>query len=253
MFDAQRFEKDGQSPSTPLCEPVPDTLGERLTAARLRNNWSLDDAVDATKIRIDFLRALESDDWAALPGRAYGVGFVKTYAQALGLDAEAAAQHYREAMRPHAAGMERLTPVDRPAIRAPRSALAFALAALGVLGLAVWRPDAQANYRYPPTPAPSSDYRAWLAPEPSAALDEKITLKAHVRAFLEAQDAAGRLVFRGDLQAGEAFAAEPGVRVNVENAGAFEMVVSGVSRGRLGPAGVPLTEVRLDRVAEGAP
>ena len=49
----------------------------------------------ALKIRKDHLEALEEDRIEALPGRTYAVGFVRTYADYLGLDAPQAVERFK--------------------------------------------------------------------------------------------------------------------------------------------------------------
>jgi cytoskeleton protein RodZ len=48
-----------------------------------------------TKIRAKYLRALENEEWGLLPGPTFVKSFLRTYAQALGLDAKALVEEYR--------------------------------------------------------------------------------------------------------------------------------------------------------------
>ena len=48
-----------------------------------------------TKIRAKYLRALENEEWDLLPGPTFVRSFLRTYAQALGLDAKALIDEYR--------------------------------------------------------------------------------------------------------------------------------------------------------------
>ena len=61
-------------------------IGSTLRGARRRRKIELSEVEAATKIRAGFLRAIEDEDWEALPGDAYARGFVRTYAGFLGLD-----------------------------------------------------------------------------------------------------------------------------------------------------------------------
>jgi cytoskeletal protein RodZ len=75
-----------------------DPLGERLVAAREAKGIDLLRAERETKIRRAYLAALERGDYASLPGGVYVRGFLRNYAQYLGLDSdEAVAQWHREA------------------------------------------------------------------------------------------------------------------------------------------------------------
>ena len=70
-------------------------IGEVLKQARARTGLEMRTVEERTKIRIKYLRALEDEEWDALPNSAYAKGFLRTYAQLLGLDGEALADAYR--------------------------------------------------------------------------------------------------------------------------------------------------------------
>lgn len=63
-----------------------ETVGQDLRAARLRRGDDLAAVSKALKICKDHLEAMEEDRLEALPGRAYAIGFVRSYADYLGLD-----------------------------------------------------------------------------------------------------------------------------------------------------------------------
>jgi len=63
-----------------------ETVGQDLRAARLRRGDDLASISRVLKIRREHLEALEEDRFEALPGRTYAVGFVRSYADFLGLD-----------------------------------------------------------------------------------------------------------------------------------------------------------------------
>lgn len=63
-----------------------ETVGQDLRAARLRRGDDLATVSKTLKIRKDHLEALEEDRLDALPGRTYAVGFVRSYADYLGLE-----------------------------------------------------------------------------------------------------------------------------------------------------------------------
>jgi cytoskeleton protein RodZ len=63
-----------------------ETVGQDLRAARLRRGDDLATVSKVLKIRKDHLEAIEEDRLDALPGRTYAVGFVRSYADYLGLD-----------------------------------------------------------------------------------------------------------------------------------------------------------------------
>jgi hypothetical protein len=70
-------------------------IGQVLSDARERAGLDIRDVEEQTKIRVKYLHALEDEDWGTLPSPAYAKGFLRTYAQLLGLDAEALVDEFR--------------------------------------------------------------------------------------------------------------------------------------------------------------
>src|SRR5471032_422829 len=62
------------------------TVGKQLQEARLAKNWTPELAARETKIKVDRLRDLETDNYSNFTSPTYARGFVRTYARALGLD-----------------------------------------------------------------------------------------------------------------------------------------------------------------------
>ena len=77
-------------------------IGGTLRDAREAAGASLDDISALLKIRSDHLQALEEDDFERLPGSVYAIGFIRTYATHLGLNAGELIERYKEAVSvPH--------------------------------------------------------------------------------------------------------------------------------------------------------
>jgi Helix-turn-helix domain len=93
-------------------------IGYSLRAARERQGIGLPEAELATKIRAKYLRALEEEDFDALPADTYARGFLRTYADYLGLDGEIYVDEY--ASRFHNAEWEDEPRVARARPRRPR-------------------------------------------------------------------------------------------------------------------------------------
>lgn len=75
---------------------VVSDLGQQLREARLARGLSLDDIQEMTKIRKRYLEAIESGDYKVLPGSFYVRAFIKTYAEAVGVDAEELLAEHRQ-------------------------------------------------------------------------------------------------------------------------------------------------------------
>jgi cytoskeleton protein RodZ len=63
-------------------------VGQLLQEARQQKGVSLEQVEEATRIRQKFLKALEEEEYTALPAEAYVKGFLRNYALYLGLDPE---------------------------------------------------------------------------------------------------------------------------------------------------------------------
>lgn len=68
-------------------EKKPETLGEMLRFAREKNKLKLSDIAQKLRIKEVYLEALEQGHYYVFPGLVYGIGFLRTYAQFLELDA----------------------------------------------------------------------------------------------------------------------------------------------------------------------
>jgi cytoskeletal protein RodZ len=63
-------------------------IGNSLREARVRRGIDFAEAEVATKIRGKYLRALEDEQFTLLPAQTYVKGFLRTYAEYLGLDGQ---------------------------------------------------------------------------------------------------------------------------------------------------------------------
>jgi len=71
-----------------------ESIGETLREARHTKKASLEDASRATKIKFEILEQLEADEFDRLAAPAYTKGFLKLYAEYLGLDSHAVVEAY---------------------------------------------------------------------------------------------------------------------------------------------------------------
>jgi cytoskeletal protein RodZ len=69
-------------------------IGNSLREARERQGLGYPEIELATKIRAKYIRALEEEDFDAVPGDAYVRGFLRTYAEYLGLDGDVYVDEY---------------------------------------------------------------------------------------------------------------------------------------------------------------
>ena len=62
------------------------TIGQKLKQSREAQDLTLEKASEATRIRAPYLQALEADDLSAMPSPVQARGFLRNYAEYLGLD-----------------------------------------------------------------------------------------------------------------------------------------------------------------------
>ncbi len=72
-----------------------ESIGEKLRLARERNNLTIDQVARETHVAKRFLKALEDEDFAEFPGETYAMGFLRSYSEYLGLNAEELVGIYR--------------------------------------------------------------------------------------------------------------------------------------------------------------
>jgi hypothetical protein len=76
-------------------------IGSSLREARTRRGLSPADVHRAIRIRERYLTALEEERWEMLPGDAYSKGFLRTYADFLGLHGQLYVDEYNERIAHH--------------------------------------------------------------------------------------------------------------------------------------------------------
>jgi cytoskeleton protein RodZ len=104
-------------------------VGADLRAARLRLGWELPEVAAGLRIRLPYLEALEDGRITDLPGNAYALGFLRTYATALGLDPSELARRFKA----EAAAVNRKTELAFPVPVPERGVPAGALVLLGTV------------------------------------------------------------------------------------------------------------------------
>ena len=73
------------------------TIGQKLKAAREEQRLTLEKVFDATRIRLQYLQALEDDDLSVMPSPVQARGYLRNYAEFLGFDVAQLLDEFREA------------------------------------------------------------------------------------------------------------------------------------------------------------
>jgi cytoskeleton protein RodZ len=166
---------------------MPD-IGESLREARMRARIDISEIEAQTKIRAKYLRALENEEWDLLPGPTYVKSFLRTYAEALDLDAKLLVDEYK--LRHERLSEVELQPINAAAPGRERRRqkpilppwffvaviIAGLLVALYLLGSGENDPDTAAT---PPPPATTTaeDRPAANPPPPPRARPTRVRLR----------------------------------------------------------------------------
>jgi cytoskeleton protein RodZ len=217
-------------------------IGNSLREARLRQGLDLAEIEQATKIRTRYLRALEEEQFELLPAQTYVKGFLKSYADQLGLDGDLYVEEFNsryateeEPVQPSRGGGGSWP----PSVRLQSSAVLIALTAIGLataLVIVAWRFGATDEADIPGLPpiAEQSTKQTTQAqrqrqPAKTAAASRRVSfvaVAAHGNCWLEIHrgSEAGPLLYEGTLLHGRSTAKFRGERLWV-NVGAPSNVV----------------------------
>ena len=196
--------------------------GERIAEARQALGLKLEDIAERTRIPLRHLEAIETSNFNVLPAPTYSVGFVKTYAKTVGLDAEAIGADFRSERGAMQAPRPDLTPFEPadPSRVPPRllATIAFATALLLAVFYLVWRGGAGVEEQQlaagtaptapslaaPAAPAPSVASAKPLAPTAPAAAD-RVELVATDTIWIKVSEKNGPTLFMGALNPGQSY------------------------------------------------
>jgi len=178
-------------------------IGYSLRAAREKQGIGLPEAELATKIRAKYIRALEDEDFDALPADTYARGFLRTYADYLGLDGEIYVEEY--ASRFHNTEWDdgpRPAPRSRP--RRPRRERTIERRAviLALAGIAVVTALVIGAWKYGNTKSPAGVSDLGKGKTPAALVLTGVGKGTFVVVRRNARS--GPVIFRGTLAHGRA-------------------------------------------------
>lgn len=175
--------------STPL-----DSVGADLRAARLRLGEEQDAIAKKLRIRRDHVEAIEEGHTNRLPGKTYAIGFVRSYAEYLGLDANDCVRRFKAEIQ----GRTDIPDLTFPEVTQDTKVaqgswiIIVFLAIVGVIG-AYYLATSAGNLKAPTTPdVPDRLTNATPpAPAPVPVVQPKPTTEALA---LEAALAAGKII-----------------------------------------------------------
>lgn len=229
--------------------PDNPSIGERLRLAREERGLSLDDVASQTRIPIRHLQHIESEDWDALPGITYCVGFVRAYANMIGLDGAELSREVRDRLgdtRSRAPAPQYYEPADPSRVPPRPLALIAGFVAVVLIALyAIWRStlgDGEEPAQPPPPPQASAPATQPARPQPPAPVQpgavagQPVTLTATQEVWVRVSDAAGGpALFTGILAAGQTYQVPPTAQRPVIRTGRPQVLRVSIGARDIGP------------------
>ena len=195
-------------------------IGNSLREARVRRGVDYAQAELATKIRGKYLRALEEEQFSLLPAQTYIKGFLRTYAEYLGLDGQLYVDEYNSRFVSGADEHEprtRRSPV-RPERhrRIETNVVLIALAAIAILTVIVisaWKASGGGSPSTPATRTTAGSHpRSRVVPP----LLEVVAVRGSTHVIARRSSATGNVAFDGTVTKGDPARAIRGNRLWVQ-------------------------------------
>lgn len=239
-----------------------DGPGAKLRRAREAKGMSLADVASATRVAQRQLEAIEREDYAALPGIPYAIGFARAYARAVDLDEVAVASDVRAAVNQSTLGANRyemFEPAD-PA-RVPSRTLAWTAAAIALvvaIGFGVWRaqlltaPTTQQVSEQEQAATPASNAAPAGAPPAVVPTTGPVILTAVDDVWLRIYDETGERLKDGLMKKGERYAlpdSAKGPMILTGRPQALAVTVGGKAVAPLGPPDRTIADVPISATA----
>lgn len=225
----------------------PRHIGIELREAREALGLSYVEVSELTKIQPQFLESLENLAKSELPSIGYVLGYVRTYAKAMGLDGASAVARYKiDSEVPENLGMrDRPHFVPKRKIRLPRGFFP-ALTVLAIAGmLTVWygtQTETQAAVAGGPDLTPRPQERPVAISDPNM-----ITVKALAPSWVQIKDKSGRVIISRVFVTGETWQTQrgSGATLSARDGGAIQIFVGEGDAGLLGEQGVAISDIPL--------
>lgn len=119
-------------------EPRRETVGDMLRRAREGKRLEIAAVASQSRIRSGYLKAIEEGRFQDLPGLTYAVGFVRTYADHLGLDSEDVVRRFRDEVAELKGQTQLIFPVVAAEGKIPRGAVLLLSAVLAAIAYGGW-------------------------------------------------------------------------------------------------------------------
>lgn len=235
------------------------TLGELLRDEREKKGLSIKEIEAAISIRSFYINAIEEGNYNLVPGEVYLKGFIRNYANYLGLNGQEMVDLYRQSQKPGTPATLTVAPdtvetlaekSEQPLKNNNKSGkwLMIGLLAVCVAGSAWWLlnspkqaaepPQANKQIQTNPT-SPSQPPAQPVIPTPPAQTKPVVITAKYTEQCWTSVTADGNIIYEGTPLSGDTITweAQKNITITVGNAGGVDIISNGQSVGKLGAKG----------------
>lgn len=242
-----------KSPSPPLVIDQAWRAGRKLAEARRQRGWTLEEVAERIRVRREFLEALEEMNVKLLPGKAYALAFLRSYARELGIEEKSIVDQFQDECALSREDVQRQirSPASKPRRERPwMFAAALVIAAAGFVGWRTLDRDNVNDVAREPAAASAPAAGGTIYASAAPAETRVVEIRAVSEAWLEARGPDGTVFLSRVLQPGDVYRPDPspGWTLHARDGGAFEIYIDGLSAGMLGTPGMPVLGRAIDQV-----
>jgi len=227
--------------------------GRKLSEARRQRGWSIEEVAERIRVRKEFLEALEEMNVKLLPGKAYALAFLRSYARELGMDEKAILDQFQDesALTREDASKQIRNPTSKPRRQRPWTlAAAVVVVAALFVGWRAYEANNAPAEEVAAAPAAADAEAASPTASQAPVTRHVVEVRANAEAWLEARGPDGTVFLSRTLQPGDVYRpdASPGWTLHARDGGAFDLFVDGASAGSLGTTGMPVLGRSIDEI-----
>ncbi len=236
------------------------TIGEILRIERENKGLTVKEIEIATSIRTVYITAIEEGNYNIIPGEVYLKGFIRNYANYLGLDGQQLVDLYRQSQNPLIA-TEEINKIDAPLneksmnkSNTTRKWLSVGVVAICIAGGAWWsqnnsissqepKIDKQVQQPSPIIPSQGVKEQEVMPPTP-VSIKPVVIIAKYTDQCWTSVTSDNKIIYEGTPQAGETLTweAEQKITIKAGNAGGIDIIYNGQSLGKLGTKGEVLVK-----------
>lgn len=240
------------------------TVGNLLRSEREKRGLSIKEIEAAISIRALYINAIEEDNYTVIPGEVYLKGFIRNYANYLGLDGQQMVNSYRQSQLPPSVIDENILPetadivMEKPEKSKSNSSkwLMISLLIVSLIGSAWWvfgnsktakEPQINPQAQQQPLVVPQTPVAQSI---PIPAQTKPVVLVAkYTEQCWTSVTADGKMIYEGipTLNDTMTWEAQKNITITVGNAGGVQVTANGQPMGKLGNKGEVVNKTFLPK------